>query len=301
MFHIMDHLGIIIALITFTVSVIYFLKYFNVFKMMTRPDSSIKFKKCESPGCVRCNLYDEVLTDAADRLEKLCQHSTDKQDLHQDLKRIKNSFKTNIPTRSEQKPEVFYLHGLTAMPWWTSSFHFATDVKILEDNFNVICQEFFQVNSDSRAFWKVNSTPNGQWKVLHLVNQGKVQRDMVDLCPKTFDIASSLQSLMTKNVFANVAFSVIEPGTVITEHYGPTNTRLRCHLGLVTPSSCHLCVAGSCCDWRRGECLLFDDSHLHSVVHEGDQWRAVFMVDLWHPHVTRPERSAIDIIFKSES
>ncbi|XP_033749026.1 aspartate beta-hydroxylase domain-containing protein 2-like [Pecten maximus] len=189
------------------------------------------------------------------------------------------------------------------MQWWTSNFHFTTDVGKLEDNFRTICQEFHNVNSNSRALWKVNKTPNGQWKVLHLVNQGKVERNMVDLCPNTFNIVSSLPSLMEENVFANVAFSVIEPGTVITEHYGPTNIRLRCHLGLVTPKSCHLRVAGSCCQWRQGACLLFDDSHLHSVVHEGEdpnQWRAVLIVDLWHPNVTTAERSIINTIFKSD-
>ncbi|XP_060068728.1 aspartate beta-hydroxylase domain-containing protein 2-like [Ylistrum balloti] len=263
---------------------------------MIRLNFDETLKKCESPGCVRCSMYDKVLTDATHRLEDMYQLETN----NHDLQRIKNSLKKNIPTNSSQKPEVFYLNGLTVMPWWTSSFHFAGDVEKLENNFKMICEEFYKVNSNPCALWKVNNTPDGQWKVLHLVNQGKVQRNMVDLCPNTFNIVSSLPSVMTENVFANIAFSVIEPGTVITEHYGPTNIRLRCHLGLVTPKSCRLCVAGSCSQWRQGACLLFDDAHLHSVVHEGDQdqWRAVLIVDLWHPNVTRSERSIINKIFK---
>ncbi|XP_069135509.1 aspartate beta-hydroxylase domain-containing protein 2-like [Argopecten irradians] len=301
-------LGLLIGILTFAVVV---LNYFGIFQRITGPVVNDTFKKCESPGCVRCTLYDKVLANAKTHIEEYQQSTNKRNDIQrekespneQDIQRIRGSLQKQIPDGSAQKPEVFYLHGLTIMPWWTSNFNFSTDVKILEDNFGTIFQEFCHVNLDSNALWKVNNTPNGQWKVLHLVNQGVLQRNMVDLCPTTFDIVSSLPSVMTKNVFANIAFSVIEPGTVITEHYGPTNIRLRCHLGLVTPKSCSLCVAGSYSQWKKGECLLFDDSYLHSVVNEGedtDQWRAVLIVDLWHPHVTLAERTILNNIFKPD-
>ena len=45
---------------------------------------------------------------------------------------------------------------------------------------------------------------------------------------------------------------------------------------------------------------MFDDSFLHSVSHSGeetDDFRAVLIVDIWHPDLTREERDILDIIF----
>ena len=36
---------------------------------------------------------------------------------------------------------------------------------------------------------------------------------------------------MKGNLFGNVAFSVVESGTTIAPHHGPSNIRIRCHLG----------------------------------------------------------------------
>lgn len=223
----MDHLEIFVLLITFTVSVIYVLNYIFTSRGTTTSNSNDHLKKCESPGCVRCNLYGKVLADATERLRNLCQQDTNSME----LQRIHNSFGRSVPKDTRQKPGVFRLENLTAMPWWTANFHFVSDTEKLEGNYTTILAEFWRIKTDSRAVWKVNNTPSGQWKVLHLINQGKIQRDNVDICAETFKIVSSLPSVMTENVFANVAFSIIEAGTVITEHYGPTNIRLRCHLG----------------------------------------------------------------------
>ena len=51
-------------------------------------------------------------------------------------------------------------------------------------------------------------------------------------CPKTLDLVENcLENVMKECVFGNVFFSVVEGGTCITEHCGPANVRVRCHLG----------------------------------------------------------------------
>uniref|UniRef100_A0A8C9P2C4 Aspartyl/asparaginy/proline hydroxylase domain-containing protein n=1 Tax=Spermophilus dauricus TaxID=99837 RepID=A0A8C9P2C4_SPEDA len=120
------------------------------------------------------------------------------------------------------------------------------------------------------------------------------------MCPRTYRLLGSLRTCIGNNVFGNACISVLSPGTVITEHYGPTNIRIRCHLGLKTPSGCELVVGGEPQCWAEGRCLLFDDSFLHTAFHEGsaeDGPRVVFMVDLWHPNVAAAERQALDFIF----
>ena len=66
---------------------------------------------------------------------------------------------------------------------------------------------------------------------------------------------------------------------------GPTNARLRAHLGLVVPEGdCRIRVGDAPPrPWVTGEVLLFDDSFEHEVWNETDAARLVLIVDLWHP------------------
>lgn len=103
------------------------------------------------------------------------------------------------------------------------------------------------------------------------------------------------------------------------------------------PFECTLCVDEESVTWNEGQCLVFDDSFLHSVTHFGgcdeptvdrasveqhtdfrslsnndsDQTsiidfekqafnardRVVLIVDLWHPALTLEEKEAIDFVF----
>lgn len=45
--------------------------------------------------------------------------------------------------------------------------------------------------------------------------------------------------------------------------------------------------------WREGECLLFDDSFDHEVVHQGDRERVVLLIDYWHPDLAPAEIAAL--------
>ena len=93
-------------------------------------------------------------------------------------------------------------------------------------------------------------------------------------------------------------FSILQAGTHITAHYGPTNCRIRCHLPLFVPKGCLLCVNGERRKWKEGELLLFDDSFLHEAWHRGtDGERVVLMLDLWHPELTMVEREALAFVF----
>ena len=76
----------------------------------------------------------------------------------------------------------------------------------------------------------------------------------------------------------------------IEPHLGPTNMRLRCHLGINIPEGdCGLTVGGETRRWREGECLVFDDSLLHESWNRTEQARVVLIVDLWHPDLTPAE------------
>ena len=59
--------------------------------------------------------------------------------------------------------------------------------------------------------------------------------------------------------------AVMDPGTHVTPHCGPTNAKLRCHLGLVVPDSSVIRVADQKIHWRELGCIVFDDSLEHEV------------------------------------
>ena len=71
----------------------------------------------------------------------------------------------------------------------------------------------------------------------------------------------------------------MQPGTVVWPHTGPTNARLRLHLGLVVPEdykNVNLTVAEQTRYWEEGKVLTFDDSFEHSVMHHGEHYRNRF-------------------------
>ena len=77
----------------------------------------------------------------------------------------------------------------------------------------------------------------------------------------------------------------VRAGTHLAAHCGPSNFRLRCHLGLVVPSGVRIRVGDEVREWEAGKCLIFDDSFEHEVWHDGDEDRVVLICDLWHPDV----------------
>ncbi|MBN3306912.1 SE6L1 protein, partial [Amia calva] len=207
---------------------------------------------------------------------------------------------------SIQRPEVFFLPDLPSAPYFSREAQ-KHDVELLERNYPALLAEFHSVyrpptgaSPTTPPGWKANSTPQGQWLTFYLVNQGVSVPQNCRRCPRTYRLLGSLRTFLGNNVFGNACFSLLAPGALISEHYGPTNVRLRCHLGVRVPPGCELVVGGEPQCWAEGNCLLFDDSFLHTAFHDGsaeDGPRVVFMVDLWHPNVAAAERQALDYIF----
>jgi len=206
----------------------------------------------------------------------------------------------------EQQPNVLYMEELSARPFWSEA-EFVSDIAVLESHVQEIREEFENVyNTVWPDGWLVNNTSSGEWAVYHLFNQGAPIPSNCQKCPKTCAVLRNLVSSMSNsgNLFGNVSFSVVQSSTHISPHYGPTNVRIRCHLGLriSDPRTSYMVVNGERCGWESGKCLLFDDSFLHEVHHRDVDGaaRAVLLIDLWHPETTHEERQLIDNLFKFE-
>lgn len=205
-------------------------RYYGFELMRLKSDSAnsaIDTNYCESTDCVRCNKYRDTLAKAFERLKRL-DHN-----FEQTRERILNGINHGpFLVADKQQPSVFFLRELESVPVWNRSGLFADCYK-LEEAFIAIKAECLSLLTHGKnGLWKTNRTPQGLWEVFHMIDQGKEIQENACLCPETMTVVRSLQSAMLSNVFGNVMFSVLKPGTIITEHFGPTNIRLRCHLGM---------------------------------------------------------------------
>lgn len=133
-----------------------------------------------------------------------------------------------------------------------------------------------------------NIRRTGSWDVLMLYERGRRNDAVCEACPVTAAIVESEGSLLTQAGLAYV--SRLRPGTHIAAHRGPTNLRVRCHLGLhVPPGDCAIRVAGEVRGWAEGACLVFDDFLEHEAWNATAADRIVLVVDLWHPDLSARE------------
>ncbi|GFR88465.1 aspartate beta-hydroxylase domain-containing protein 2 [Elysia marginata] len=294
--------------------------------------SGFKSNVCESKHCVRCSKDKDILSDALTRLsfhasqifglsdndvpisakenavEIVCA------DIRTSLKKLKGQgdkassgeFDAKGSNSEVSNPLVFKYSGIREQKiWHLDDF---PGINLLEQNFTQIYLEFVHFYksplSETTQLWKRNHTSKGSWEIALLVDQGR-RTKVSELCPLTMALIDQIPYFMRGNVFGNASFSVLHPDTEIAAHYGSTNCRIRCHLGLKVPSnakSCTLWVEGQPQHWEKGKSLFFSDAFLHSVSHKGPPdsgYRVVLMLDLWHPDIAESQRKVLDYAFSS--
>jgi hypothetical protein len=228
-----DYLTIAVSLAVLIAGIIHLLikNYNRPGYLSASAETEDKFTKCKSPECVRCYKYKHVKADANRTFEnyKMCINNLD-ENLHSKLTRIQHAI-TEIQKSEHQndlqQPNVFYLKGIRSGPVWSGRDLFSKVNGVLCGGSSEILKEFVQV-SRSQSGWIRNDTPTGSWFVFSLINQGEYVRENCDKVPKTMKLLKNIPNVMEHNLFGNICFSVIEPGTHITPHFGPCNIRIRC-------------------------------------------------------------------------
>lgn len=230
--------------------------------------------------------------------------------IHEKLMRAHSS-----PSNDLQRgcPNVF--KGLTAMPIWSTSDPRLTWIQKLEDNFEMIRDEFLAARMTpvaAKAFQPYRSpqpsssscnvqdplgylaTDKGEWNVCYLYLHGIDFKENLVLFPKTVELINSFP-----RHYHHAFISAISGKTHITPHYGPTNKKLRCHLPLTVPKGdrndlCRLIVGGVSVTLVEGKCVVFDDSFLHEAFNDSckldlGEPRVVLVIDFWHPDFSDEE------------
>ncbi|XP_028812783.1 aspartyl/asparaginyl beta-hydroxylase isoform X2 [Denticeps clupeoides] len=194
---------------------------------------------------------------------------------------------------------LYNVKGLKAQPWWTpKETGYGDLVKTLERNWLTIRDEALSVmNTTSGLFVPEdeNLRETGSWGQFTLWQQGRKSASSCQSVPKTCALMERYpEAIGCKR--GQIKFSVMQPGTHVWPHTGPTNCRLRMHLGLVVPKGCKIRCTTDTREWEEGKVLIFDDSFEHEVWQEADTYRLIFIVDVWHPELSHSQRQSLSPI-----
>nr|XP_057916405.1 aspartyl/asparaginyl beta-hydroxylase-like [Doryrhamphus excisus] len=195
---------------------------------------------------------------------------------------------------------LYNVDGLKAQPWWTPSETGYTDlVKSLERNWRTIRDEALAMMDRKTGMFvpeEENLREKGEWGQYTLWQQGRKAGDSCQAVPKTCSLLDRFPEA-TGCKRGQIKFSVMQPGTHVWPHTGPTNCRLRMHLGLVIPKhGCRIRCTDQTRGWEEGKVLIFDDSFEHEVWQDADTYRLIFIVDVWHPQLTAHQRQTLSAI-----
>lgn len=142
---------------------------------------------------------------------------------------------------------------------------------------------FFQKIADSK--WK---RFNIKWYSDSLSDA----REKLPLTTKLIDSIPKIKSAM---------ISVLEPGSRIPQHCGPSRNSWRYHLGLVVPKdreNCWIKVDGKKYSWTEGEDVLFDDTCVHEVHNNTKELRIVLFCDVQRELNSAPAQLVNDFVCK---
>ncbi|XP_077348885.1 aspartyl/asparaginyl beta-hydroxylase isoform X3 [Lithobates pipiens] len=195
---------------------------------------------------------------------------------------------------------LYNVNGLKAQPWWTAKETGYTDlVRTLEANWKIIRDEGLAVMDKAKGLFvpeDENLREKGDWSQYTLWQQGRKNEKSCNSAPRTCALLERFPE-STGCRRGQIKYSVMHPGTHVWPHTGPTNCRLRMHLGLVIPKTgCKIRCANDTRSWTEGKVLIFDDSFEHEVWQDADSYRLIFIVDIWHPELTQHQRRTLPAI-----
>jgi hypothetical protein len=208
-----------------------------------------------------------------------------------------------------QQPSMFYFPGLPQRAVYErAEFDWVPAVEAMT---GAIVDELAAVRAQDGDFAPYvqtdpnRPTPNNplhddpSWGALYFWQRGAPVEANADRCPAVMAALAHAPMPVIAGRSPIAMWSLLKPGTHIQPHHGLLNTRLICHLPLLTPEGCALRVGAETRPWRRGEMLLFDDSVEHEAWNRSDQTRVVLLFEVWRPEIGMEERAALGRLFEA--
>jgi aspartate beta-hydroxylase len=145
---------------------------------------------------------------------------------------------------------------------------------------------------------ELNHSP--RWSAFFLWEDGKRIDAHCARCPRTAAVLETIPMMDCAGYAPTVLFSILSPHTHIPPHSSVTNARLVVHLPLIAPAQCRFRVGNESREWNFGEAWVFDDTIEHEAWNDSDQLRAIMMIDIWNPYLTKAERELVTVLLNVE-
>ena len=227
----------------------------------------------------------------------------------ENLKRFRDSFDIMVgrKKRYDALPAMHYYPGLPAIEFfdrtefpWLDDIEAATD-QIRDEFLNVLQTEqgfepYISYPGDvpQNQFAELNNSP--RWNAFHLYKMGERIEANAAKCPKTMALLDGAPQPAQAGRTPAAMFSLLKPKTRIPPHNGVSNVRLVTHLPLIIPEQCGFRVGNETREWIPGKAWVFDDTIEHEAWNNSEKLRVVFIFDVWHPHLSPPERAMISAL-----
>ena len=186
--------------------------------------------------------------------------------------------------------------NLRSQPLWsTEETGYAASIRKIEEKWKIIRKEGLAVLDSKTGDFLLEDEglrEKGDWHQFTLYSRGRKDEKNCKKTPQTCAIIDDFKEA-SGCTRGQVKFSVMHPGVHVWPHVGPTNCRLRMHLGLRIPDGVALRVADRMTGWEEGKVLVFDDSYEHEVWHNGTERRLILIIDAWHPDIPKSRRSLL--------
>nr|CAB3223793.1 aspartyl/asparaginyl beta-hydroxylase-like [Phallusia mammillata] len=203
--------------------------------------------------------------------------------------------------RSKYQRSLYNVDRLQSRPFWTPKEAGASEyVRKLEQNWKMIRDEALKVMDVEKGLFleeEEGLKNTGNWRQFTLFAKGDKTAEC-NRVPKTCALIDKMPNAKGCRR-GQIKYSVMMPGTHVWPHTGPTNCRLRMHLGLVIPKTgdgARLRCADEYRTWEEGKVLIFDDSYEHEVWQNAESFRLILIVDVWHPDITDHEKRTLSAI-----
>jgi len=224
----------------------------------------------------------------------------------ENLKRFRDALDIMVgrKKRFDSKSVMFHYPGLAPIEFfdrsefpWLDGVEAATDairdeflaVLATEDGFTPYIS--YPANVPQNQFAELNNSP--RWSAFHLYKLGERIEENAARCPRTMAAIATVPQPDQPGRTPSAMFSLLKPKTRIPPHNGVTNVRLVTHLPLIVPAGCGFRVGNDTREWVPGHAWVFDDTIEHEAWNDSEKLRVVLIFDVWHPHLTPPERALI--------
>jgi len=208
-----------------------------------------------------------------------------------------------------QEPTSFYFPGLPQRQFyeaaefeWAAAFEAQVDEMRAELEALLERSREFSPYVQTRPDRPAAANPlrdDPSWGAHYLWEDGAIVPDHAALAPVTMAALDTAPMPVIQARSPMALYSLLRPGTHIQPHNGMLNTRLICHLPLITNPDCAIRVGNETRSWQQGRLLIFDDSIEHEAWNRGQATRIILLFEIWRPEISADERTALTAVFEA--